>query len=146
MASRRPRRFAQGTSVDVGKTRVEIERVLVQHSATQYIVGNDVTKRSGFVHFALGGRQYRIVLPPRESAKRNEEQVMREQWRSMLLLLKAKLEIVASGMVTMEQEFLAYIVLPDGSRVGDVIEPKLQQAYKTGSMPALLPEWKETKS
>lgn len=125
--------------MDVSKSRIEVEDRLAQHGATQVLIGTDSVKRSGFVHFALDGRQYRIMLPPRDG-KRNEKQLEREQWRALVLLLKAKLEVVASGMVTMEYEFLAYIVLPNGSTVGSEIGPRIAEAYDTGRMPLLLPE------
>ena len=64
---------------------------------------------------------------------------MRRLWRSMLLVIKAKLEAVNSGIVTIEQEFLAHIVLPDGSVVGDWAADQLKQVYGGGQMPALLP-------
>lgn len=145
------RRFAEGTTVEVGKSRSEVEGLLTKHGAFQIIIGTDTQKGSGFVHFSLQGRQYRMLLPPREvegSRRRRDlpaaiEQVRREQWRSMLLLLKAKLEVVASGMVAMEQEFLAYIVLPNGSTVGAEMAPKIAEAYQTNKMPALLPAWQE---
>ena len=42
------------------------------------------------------------------------EQVCRQRWRALLLIIRAKLEAVASGITTLENEFLANIVLPDG--------------------------------
>jgi hypothetical protein len=75
----------------------------------------------------------------REDRNRNAEQVEREHWRALLLLVKAKLEFVAGGLSTVEREFLAHVVLPNGSTVGDEIAPRLEQAYATGSVPLLLP-------
>lgn len=142
-ARSRQRRFAEGTSVDVSKSRLELETLLSKHGATQIVVGSDSVKRTGFVHFVLDNRQYRLQLPARE-AKRNVGQIEREQWRAMVLLLKAKLEVVASEMVTMEQEFLAYVVLPNGVTVGAALVPQLESAYKSGKMPPLLPAWSES--
>jgi hypothetical protein len=143
MTASKRRRYAEGTAVDVSKSRLEVESLLSKHGATQVVIGADSVKRSGFVHFALDGRQYRLMLPPREG-KRNERQIEREQWRALVLLLKAKLEVVASEIASMEQEFLAYVVLPNGATVGSEIGPKLEQAYSTGKMPALLPAWSES--
>jgi hypothetical protein len=55
------------------------------------------------------------------------------------LVIKAKLEAVASGITTFEDEFLAHIVMPDGQTVATHIKPRIAQAYETGSMQALLP-------
>jgi len=133
------RRYAEGTSVDVAKSRMEIEQLLAKHGAGQVLIGSDSVRRTGFVGFTLQERQYRLLVPPRESKARDEQQIDRERWRALVLLLKAKLEVVASGMVTAEQEFLAYMVLPNGSTVGAEIAPRIAEAYETGSMPNLLP-------
>jgi hypothetical protein len=51
---------------------------------------------------------------------------------------KAKLELVAEGLSSIEREFLADVLLPDGRRLGDAIAPELSAAYGTGKMPPLL--------
>ena len=68
------------------------------------------------------------------------EQREREAWRRLLLLVKAKLEVVAEGVSTFEREFLPDILLPDGSTVYQMLAPQLEQAYESGDMPSLLPE------
>jgi hypothetical protein len=61
------------------------------------------------------------------------------RWRSLLLRIKAKLEAIADGMTTVEEEFLANLMLPDGSTVIEEVLPRLAVAYETGKMPQLLP-------
>jgi hypothetical protein len=39
-----------------------------------------------------------------------------------VLLLKAKLEFIDGGDTTLEREFMPYLVLQDGSTVGDLID------------------------
>lgn len=134
-----PRRFAEGTSVPVPKSRMEIETLLAKHRADQILMGTDRVQSRGFVGFTLQGRQYRLMVPPRDGKARNQEQIERERWRALLLLLKAKLEVVASGMVSIDEEFLAYMVLPNGKTVGAEIAPRLAEAYESGEMPNLLP-------
>lgn len=48
------------------------------------------------------------------------------------------LEAVDSGIVTLEEEFLAHTVLPNGSTVGAWVESDLSDAIKDGRMPAAL--------
>jgi hypothetical protein len=134
------RRYAEGTDVPVSKTRGEIETLLVKHGAAQLLSGTDRTSRTGFVGFTLHGRQYRIPLLARHDSLRDADQVEREQWRALLLVLKGKLEFIASGHSTTEVEFLAHTVLPSGRTVGDEIAPRLAEAYDTGQVRALLPE------
>jgi hypothetical protein len=55
-------------------------------------------------------------------------------------MLKAKLESVESGIETFDSAFLAQIVMPNNTTVGDLLTPQLVSAYKTGRMPkALMP-------
>lgn len=136
------RRYAQGTDVSVSKTRGEIEALLTKHGAAQILSGIDHASRSGFVGFTLKKRQYRIPLLVRSDRNRNSEQVEREQWRGLLLLVKAKLEYVAAGLADAETEFLAHLVLPGGGTVGSEIAPHIALAYESGQMPKLLPEWR----
>jgi hypothetical protein len=67
------------------------------------------------------------------------EQRDREVWRRLLLVLKAKLELIADKMSSIEQEFLANILLPDGSTVAQALHQPLADAYATGKMPPILP-------
>lgn len=133
------RRFAHGTDVPCSKTRGEIEALLVKHGAGQILSGIDTARRTGFVGFTLQGRQYRIPLLPRKDNHRDEEQVAREQWRALLLIIKAKLEFVSAGLATTEQEFLAHLVLPNGNTVGQEIAPRIAEAYAGGQITNLLP-------
>ena len=56
-----------------------------------------------------------------------------------MLVIKAKLEAVTAGISTIETEFLANIVLPDNTTAGEWILPQIDQAYRNGAMPPLLP-------
>lgn len=73
-----------------------------------------------------------------EWCRRRVDQVARERWRALVLLVKAKLELVALGISTVEREFLADIALPDGRTVHEAMRELLQRAYETGDMPPLL--------
>jgi hypothetical protein len=66
------------------------------------------------------------------------DQAVRQRWRALALVIKAKLEAVAAGITTIEDEFLAHIMLPDGSTVGEYTAPGLQLAYEHGEMPPML--------
>jgi hypothetical protein len=66
-------------------------------------------------------------------------QFERSAWRRLLLVVKAKLELVRDADSTVEREFLADILLPNGSTVHEQLGPQLDDSYRTGSMPPLLP-------
>lgn len=57
-----------------------------------------------------------------------------------------KLEAVESGITSLEDEFLAHIILPDGSTGGDFLKPQIELAYKEGKMPSLLIPFKAGKN
>jgi hypothetical protein len=67
------------------------------------------------------------------------EQAVRQRWRALALVIKAKLEAVEAGITVFEEEFLAHIVLPNGGTVGQFMLPQVETAYATGQMPPLLP-------
>lgn len=160
-------RYAANTEVSVERSRAELDAILARYGATQRMVGSDDIAGQAFVLFSMAGRQVRLemTLPAldqflnpsrqeqphgwgswtserrREWAQKRHEQAQRTKWRALVLVTKAKLELVADGMSSVEREFLADIVLPDGRRVEQVLSPALEQAYLTGNMPPLLPAY-----
>lgn len=152
-----PAKYAARTEVPESQSRNEIERTLTRFGATAFAYGWSADHARAQVAFELTGRRVRfeIPLPDRSDRqfthdgngrRRTEagirtayDQEIRRLWRSLLLVIKAKLEAVATGIVTAEEEFLAHVVLPDGSTVGQWVEPQLAAIYGRGEMPALLP-------
>ena len=63
---------------------------------------------------------------------------MRQRWRALALVIKAKLEAVEAGIVTFEEEFAMHMVLPNGQTVGEWVVPQINQAYELNQMPALM--------
>ena len=148
--------YASSTTVSSERTEAEIRRLLVKHGATAFMSGQRADLAA--VSFEIADRQIRLLLPlpDRESdefvltpgrgrrrhpddAQRAWEQACRSSWRALLLIIKAKLEAIASGITTVEREFLADVVLPDKSTVGEWAAEQLAVAYSSGGMPALLP-------
>ena len=81
-----------------------------------------------------------------EWADAKRGQACRQRWRALLLIIRAKLEAVESGITTLESEFLANIVLPDGGWWDSGWRRRLRRAYATGRMPPMLgagagPNW-----
>jgi hypothetical protein len=149
--------YASGTTVTADRSRAEIEHVLARFGADQFMVGWDATANIAVVSFRLAGRMVRMTLPfpsmsdplitttpggrSRTQLQIEEEHAkeVRRRWRSLLLVLKAKLAAVTDGISTLEREFLSDILLPDGRTTGEWLQPQLAQAYDTGRMPALMP-------
>lgn len=148
--------YAENTSVSVTKTKADIEELIIKAGAGQFLSG--YKENMAVIGFSLANRQIRFVLPlpdkqdgafwytPAKRIKRTEpqayaawEQVCRSRWRSLYLIIKAKLEAVESGISTIEREFFYDIVLPDGKTIGEFMAPQLETVYETGKMPPLLP-------
>ncbi|MFC6790638.1 hypothetical protein ACFQE0_14075 [Methylobacterium komagatae] len=124
------RAYAEDTKVPIAQSRSQIETMLRKASATRIVTMDEALE--AVVMFMLAGRliKLRIEIPGDAN-----EQRRRAIWRAIGLVVKAKIEAVAQGITTVEQEWLAHVVLPDGSTVGDWIEPQLEVAYDKGQMP-----------
>jgi len=149
-------RYAERTEVGSDRSRAEIERTLRRYGATAFAYGWG--EQVATVMFEIAGRRmlFRLTMPDPnsreftrtpgkglvrtpEAAAAAWEQAGRQRWRALSLVIKAKLEAVAAGITTVEQEFLAHIVLPNGATVGEWARPQLAIAYERGQMPALMP-------
>ena len=135
-------KFAERTKVDVSKSRTDIDKILAKHGATHFMSG--ISPLRAVVAFEMNGRRLRFDLPLPDSSKAGAEQEERRRWRSLLLVIKAKLEAVETGVVTFDQEFLAHIVLPNNQTYGEFAIPQIALTYQSKTMPPLLPGPKET--
>lgn len=150
-----PQTYAAETTVPVSKSRDEIERTLSRFGATAFAY---FANSQGRVAISFEIRNLRVEmsmqLPDREqfaysptgrwrgeeTRDREWEKACRQRWRSLANGIKAKLALVDDGISTVEREFLADIVTPDGQTVGQKMLPDLR-AIVSGyaPMPALMP-------
>lgn len=134
--------YAATTSVPVDRTQAEIKKTLTKYGASAFMFAEGTDKAQ--VAFEMSGRKilFRLPLPlkPEKGSwtQGQREQMVRTRWRALLLGIKAKLECVNSGITTLEQEFLAHIMLPNGQTMGDVSIPQIAESYRSGNMPPLL--------
>jgi hypothetical protein len=147
--------YAAGTAVPVAQSRAEIESTLSRYGADEF--GFAQSASTGVVMFVFAGRQYRISAPmpdrddrdirltptgrTRTSNQRVEvlEAERRQRWRALLLIIKGKLQAVETGIVSWEQEWGTYTVLPDGRTAGDYLDSAISEAYESGQVPSLVP-------
>lgn len=145
-------RYAENTQVSPGQSRAEIERTLTRYGATEFAYGWQ--SNQAVVMFTLDEWRIRFIIemPERsgfsrtptgrtrtaESALAQWEQACRQRWRALALVIKAKLEAVDSGIVTLVEEFAAHVVLPGGQSVGDLMLPAIARAYTEDSPAPLL--------
>jgi hypothetical protein len=147
--------YATTTQVPVERSRAEIERLLGAHHCTKFASGIDHERHRAEVQFTAHNRiiKFEIALPnpgdPKYTRMKNSfvqrtragveklvEQETRTRWRALLLVIKAKLEAIESGIATFEDEFLAHVLLPNQETVAEYIAPMIAQIYETGRMPA----------
>lgn len=148
------RRFAEDTKVTVAQTCLQIQALLEKKGATTFAFMENAWDIA--IAFELANVRYRFVVPiPPDTApeivktpqgqnrnaadrKAAREQLKKARMRALLLLLKAKLEAIAIGASTMEEELLANVVLPSGETVGQWARPQIAKSYALGSMPPML--------
>jgi hypothetical protein len=150
-------RFAEGTSVSPERSQAEISETLRRYGATGFMFGWE--NQHAMIGFRANDRSVKFVLElpdpddpefrrtptgqqrNADGAKRAHEAETRRRWRALALAIKAKLEAVETGVTTFDEEFLAHLVLPDGSQVAQRLLPELEKAWKAGTMPPrLLPQ------
>ncbi len=146
--------YAEGTSVSPEKSRMEIETTLRRYGANAFGYVSDDARSA--VQFSFKGRSIRILIAKADASKLQRSYYgrlraatpaekekwqydeSRRQWRALLLVIKAKLEAVESKIATFDDEFMAYVVMPNGQTMGEWMRPQLDEAIKNGRMPQLL--------
>ena len=148
-----PRRYAERTKVPVAQSQADIQAMLIQHGASAF--GSVWTPQRAAIEFALADRQYRINIPlpapddpeftqrpkthsrrPPAEAKNRYDAEIRRRWRALLLVIKSKLEAGASGIISVEEEFALFTVLPDGRTAAEIVIPAIEESYATGVVPS----------
>lgn len=147
--------YASTTDVSSERSQQELQRTLRRYGATQFGMGWN--PNAAMVEFVIYDRRVRFMLPmpdaaskefthtPSKGLKRTPaqreaayEQAVRQRWRALNLVVKAKLEAVEAGIVDFDTEFLGQIVLLDGHTVAESVVPRLKSALD-GATHDLLP-------
>lgn len=148
--------YAKNTNVTSELSRLEIEKILIKYGAENFAYAT--ASGQALIGFTMNGKQVKFLLPlPKQEEFRLTptgrlrtenskyeawEQACRSCWRSLKIVIQAKLEAVECGISVFEDEFMANIVLPSGQTVGDFMRPQIEQAYVSGSVPSMLPTLK----
>lgn len=147
--------FAKTTEVSPEKTMQEIISTLKRYEATGFIVGEQEGQIA--VAFNMCGRrvQFLVPLPDREDERfkskvynryhnkgdflqKDFDQAIRQRWRALLLVIKAKLESYDAGIEDFQDAFMAQLLLPDGTSMGRWAKHQIEESYANGKMPPLL--------
>jgi hypothetical protein len=139
--------YAETTSVPFERSVMEIITMIRRAGAEQ--IGQMEDRTYFAVQFTLDARmiRFRVPFPTIEdmptrngrnqmltAAQRAERlnQAKRQKGRALMLVIKAKLESVESGVETIEQAFLANVVMSNGQTVYDRIREPIAIEYDTG--------------
>ncbi len=142
--------FAHGTKVPVEKTRMEIERTVSKYGADAFATMHDASAQ--MVAFRIHNLNVRFTVPiPNRKDIYNASRYAisgseldravaaetRRRWRALLLSIKAKLEMVDSGLACFEEEFLAHVVTPSGKTIGETLVPQIEQIQRGDVLPLI---------
>lgn len=149
-------RYAEGTSVPAENSIAEIQKTVARFGASGFGYGYEGDQV--MVMFKVKGRQVRFFLtipdrkdfartPPPAQRLRTADmitkahgQAVRERYRALALIIKAKLAAVEAGIREFDQEFMADLVLPgEGKTVGQRWLEPVRAAIEGGAALPLLP-------
>ena len=141
------KRYAEGTTVPVSKSRMDMQGLLDSNGCTAF--GFEKIEGGDALYFKLGGRSYRIVIrkPTAEEQRAHNQKRYRQwynrvladdieaeyrrRWRANLMLLKTKLEFFdEDDPGEMSRELMPWLVLESGQT--------LEQAINGGGLPLLM--------
>ena len=126
--------YAAKTKVPVVQSQGEIRKLLLGHGASEFASGERMREKTteNLVGFMYSGItiQFSMVTP------NDDPQEQRRMWRSFRMAIYSKLESVQSGISTFEEEFLSWVVTPNGQTIGKRFIPQLGRME---AIPKLLP-------
>jgi hypothetical protein len=130
----------ESTEVTPEKSQSQINQLLKEYGVSKYQWTTDYENNQVVLAFELeveiGSQKRRLtfkVSPPPFAKKRRTWDSMKgyrdvyaanwaQSYRLLYFWLKAKLESVAYGLTTAEQEFLSQMVLPQGKTLGEILK------------------------
>lgn len=138
-------KYAEGTSVPIERSQAEINKILTRFGADQLAQASSASPPAVLMGFRAKERliRFHIPMPDGKEFKGTPLQIeklfqaeCRRRWRALLLVLKAKLEAVDSGITTFEQEFYAHTVLPGGMTVYEMTHKEVNRSLTQGKPPS----------
>ena len=132
--------YAKDTEVPFERSISEIVGLVRKAGADE--IGQMEGRDRFTLQFILDDRlvRFRVTFPtadeieqlrgPRQDAARVDAQWRRQRARALLLVIKAKLESVASGVETFEEAFLSNVVMTDDRTVYERISGPIAAEYE----------------
>jgi hypothetical protein len=130
-------KYAKNTTVTIESSQNEIQNLIKKYGATKFAIDWD----SNAIIFEFHNRTIKLQIkyPNREefeyasNKKKRSESVIenkyqmakRQAWRILVLYLKANLEAIDSGILTMDQVFMPYFLMKTGQTLSEYVLPQL---------------------
>lgn len=119
------RRYAEQTKVEPERSIEEIRTYAERRGAehTTFAMGS----HGGMIRFVVHGRWVQFSVLRDEDM---DAQEYRRKWRVVLLKVKTAFEVLADGEdTTVTEAFMPYLMLPDGSTVGEQVVERMEAVY-----------------
>ena len=130
--------YASKTEVPVSRSQAEVQKMLLELGAERLAI---IHMEYGVeLVFRIRGTSYRITapdLPPARDTQAARQQGERSSWRALVLLVKAKKVAIDQNITTIEREFMADTVMPDGSTLIEHHAAIVTHNYKHDGPPLL---------
>ena len=117
--------FAKNTTVPVERSQSEIRNILGKYKADGFACGWE--GKLDCLSWTYKGVHYILRVERPSNAQQH-----RQRWRALRLVIYAKLEAVDCGISTVEREFMAWAMGPDGRTLGDVLSDRMLDWSKQG--------------
>jgi hypothetical protein len=117
--------YAAKTKVSVVSSQAEIQELLEKHGIER--IGIMREKNQASLWFENDGKYYKLNVPVSANCK-NPEQEIKRAWRVLTLLVKAQFTAIAEGVTTIERQFYADMVMPDGQILFDHAKEQVEKS------------------
>jgi hypothetical protein len=147
-------RYAQGTTVSVDSSILELKATLRRYEADAFYQSE--TTEGAIIGWRMCGRMLKLDIPypsardmavTERGVRRTEKQMqfaaqaeIRRRWRAAVLYVKAQLEWAREGVMDFDSAMMPLLLLPNGQSMREWGGAEIRAIYEGGRMPAL-PAW-----
>ena len=118
--------YANKTKVPVDRSIAEVRRILLSHGVGEKDVIIVHAGDGDMIEFIYQGFRIRYFVACTE-----DPQEQRRRWRAIVLIVKAKFELMGVGFAPVEQVFLPEIVAHNGKLLGEMMGAKVRASLDT---------------
>lgn len=137
-----PKRHAAQTTVSVGKSRDQIDRLLREWECDGVRWTDHFSQGKSILEFTWTPLQSKTTFMARfeilDPDEKNLEQGRRRIYRVLRIFLVGQFNAVAEGLVSLEEVFLSHIVGPNGQTIAQQLLPRMSELVESDANHLLL--------